>query len=69
MSNNEIIQNNTKCKCQCCNRNIFNTESIYTINISKDFSPEIILDSVCVDCYNKFVQIINNAKIWMKTNA
>ena len=69
MSNNEIIQNNAKGKCQCCGGNIYNTESIYSINIEKDFSPEIILDSVCVNCYNKFMQIINNAKIWRRMNV
>lgn len=69
MSNNEINKNYTNRKCQCCGRDIYSAESVYSIEISKDFSQEILLTSVCVDCYSRFMQIINNAKRWRESNV
>lgn len=57
-----------KIKCDCCGRNINDFEQLFTIEISKGIDKEIVLNNVCVDCYDRFKHIINNAKLWCKSN-
>lgn len=57
-----------KVKCDCCGRNISDFEPLFSIEISKGIDKEIVLNNVCVDCYDRFKYFIDNAKIWQKSN-
>lgn len=52
--------------CDCCHLSIRETESTYSIDISRDGFSEHILKRVCSSCYSRFRMIIDNAEIWNK---
>ena len=52
--------------CDCCKREISNLEPIYSIEIKRGNDMEIVLNDVCIECYEHFTNIIDNAERWMK---
>ena len=58
-----------KIYCDCCKREIKNVEPMFKMEIFKGHietgrASEIILNDMCVDCYEKIKHIIDNAELW-----
>ena len=53
-----------KIYCDCCGRTIGDVEQLFSMEISKGQDNEIILNDMCVDCYERIKCIIDNAKSW-----
>ena len=54
--------------CDCCSRQILKTEQIYSMEIKKGQDEEIILEDMCVDCYEQVKHIVYNAQKSWKMN-
>lgn len=53
-----------KVYCDCCKREIQGQEQLFSMIISKWQDREIVLDDVCVDCYERIKHIVDNAEVW-----
>lgn len=50
--------------CDCCKREIRSVEQLFGIEIKKGQDKEIVLEDVCINCYEKIKQVIDNAELW-----
>lgn len=47
--------------CDCCKREIMDTEPIYNMEIKQGQDKEIVLEDMCIDCFQDIERIIDNA--------
>lgn len=57
-----------KVYCDCCGRAIQSVEQLFSMEIKKGQDEEIILNDMCVDCFNRIKYIVDNAKSWGMNN-
>lgn len=62
-----------KVYCDCCKREIKSKEPIFGMEIFKGYiecgrTSEIILNDMCVDCFEGIKRTIDNAELWRRTN-
>lgn len=48
--------------CDCCSREIFETEQLFNLEINKGQDKEIILDDMCTDCYEEIKRTMEYLK-------
>jgi hypothetical protein len=54
-----------KIYCDCCKREILSVEQLFSMEIKKGQDMEIVLKDMCANCYERIMQVINNAEMWM----
>ena len=57
-----------KVYCDCCGRVLKSTEPSFSMEIKKGQDDEIILEDMCIDCYERIKYIVDNAKSWRMSN-
>ena len=49
-----------KIYCDCCDREIRSAEQLFSMEISKCQDKEIIIEDMCIDCYERIKFVIKN---------
>ena len=57
-----------KVYCDCCGRAIQSAEPLFSMEISRGQDKEIILEDMCIDCYERIKYIVDNARSWRMSN-
>lgn len=54
--------------CDCCKREIYEEEQLFSMEIKKRQDKEIVLEDMCADCYERIKYIVDNADSWRTAN-
>ena len=54
--------------CDCCKREIRETEKLFSMKITSGFSQEICIEDMCIDCCDRIKQVIAKAECWRKNS-
>ena len=62
-----------KTYCDCCKREVKDVEQLFGMVLTKGRiengrTVEVILDDMCIDCYEQIKHMIDNAELWRMSN-
>lgn len=55
--------------CDCCKRQLRDTEKIYSMKIISGGHLEMDVRDVCIDCYDRIKQVVDKAEFWRKNSV
>ena len=52
--------------CDCCKREIGEFEKIFSMYVANGASKEMHIKDMCIDCYDRIKQVVDNAERWRR---